>query len=339
MKNSINREGIYFDARWINSGGIGRFCQEVMQSKLINSFRMLNGDVSDALSLMDIFRISLITLNGGIFITPGYNSPLFGNDKAIITIHDLMHLKYTEYRTLKNIVYYQFLVKRVVRRAPVVFTGSHFTKSEISQWAGINSDKIIVLNYGVDHQIFNVHVVPFIHSRPYFLYIGNFKPHKNLTRLIRAFFYSGLYQHCDLLLSCSTTSNLSALVDELGLKDQVKFLNGIDEHLLPGYYKGALATVVVSLYEGFCLPILESMAVGTPVLTSNVTAMPETAGEAALFADPYSENHIAAQLTKLYQCPELRKKLSSAGLKRAKSFSWDHSRAVLDKTLFKIMGI
>jgi glycosyltransferase involved in cell wall biosynthesis len=148
---------------------------------------------------------------------------------------------------------------------------------------------------------------------------------------------SGLSKEVDLLLSCGTTPELSRLVVELGIANAVVFLDGIEESLLPRYYKGAIATVVASLYEGFCLPILESMAVGTPVITSNITAMSETAGGAALLVDPYDVNSIQQALRTIWQSDSLRSGLVEKGLLRAQEFSWDRSRALWDNALAPIL--
>ncbi|MCW8354474.1 glycosyltransferase family 4 protein [Marinomonas pontica] len=269
---------IFFDARWLKSGGIGRFCQEVMESNSFNDMEIIKGGLAEALTLRDIFSLTKITLLGSFFITPGYNAPIFGGKRCILTIHDLMHIKLAEYSGFKNLIYYNFIVKRVLKKTPLVFTVSEFTRGEICKWANIESDKVFVVGNGIDHDFFNENVLSITRERPYFFYVGNNKTHKNLDRLIRAFSNSKLDQHVDLLLSCSSTPELERVVDKLNLSKSIIFLSGIEESELPSYYKGALATLMVTLYEGFGLPILESMAVGTPVITSNITAMPEIAG-------------------------------------------------------------
>jgi glycosyltransferase involved in cell wall biosynthesis len=328
---------IEFDYRWFGNGGIGRFCEEIGKSNCVKKFNFLNGSLSEALSSKDLFLLSKITLGGSCFISPGYNCPFFSAGRAIVTIHDLMHLKFPEYSSLKNKIYYEFIVKRTIRSAPLVFTVSEFTRQEISEWADVPLEKISVVPNGVDHEFYHMAVEPMVRNRPYFLYVGNNKSHKNLQRLIQSFAMSGLSKEVDLLLSCGTTPELSRLVVELGIADAVVFLDGIEESLLPRYYKGAIATVVASLYEGFCLPILESMAVGTPVITSNITAMSETAGGAALLVDPYDVNSIQQALRTIWQSDSLRSGLVEKGLLRAQEFSWDRSRALWDNALAPIL--
>lgn len=329
---------MFFDARWLNSGGIGRFCSEIIKSDKIKNGKMISGNLSLALSPKDMFFLSKITMNNDLYISPGYNGPVFGTNKAIITVHDLMHLNFPDYFSLKNRVYYYFVVRRIIRNSPLVFTVSNFTREEICKWAKVDKDKIVVLYNGLDRQFYHENVEPIVREKPYFFYVGNNKPHKNLVRLIRSFYLSGLQDRCDLLLSCSITKEIEDIVAELDIQDSVIFLNGIEEEMLPRYYKGAIATTMVTLYEGFGLPIIESMAVGTPVITSNVTSMPEIAGDAAFLADPYSVDSIANGMKMVFEDADLRSDLSAKGLERAKDFSWDKTRQLFDEAVNKVIG-
>ena len=328
----------FFDIRWLGSGGIGRFCTELSHTKLIKNMDVINGSLSNVLSPKDMFFLSLITCRNAFFISPGYNGPLFGTNKAIITVHDLMHLNFPGYFGLKNRIYYSLVVRRIVRNSPLVFTVSNFTREEICKWAKVDKDKIVVLYNGLDRQFYHENVEPIVREKPYFFYVGNNKPHKNLVRLIRSFYLSDLQHRCDLLLSCSITKEIEDIVAELDIKDSVIFLNGIEEEMLPRYYKGAIATTMATLYEGFGLPIIESMAVGTPVITSNVTSMPEIAGDAALLVDPYSVDSIANGMKMVFEDSDLRSDLSAKGLERAKDFSWDKTRQLFDEAVNKVIG-
>jgi glycosyltransferase involved in cell wall biosynthesis len=328
---------LYFDSRWLKSGGIGRFCKEIMQAQSLNGCGLISGELSSALSAIDPIKLSRITLSGSYFVSPGYNCPFFSAGKAVVTLHDLMHLRFPEYSNAKNKLYYNYIVKQTVRNAPAVFTVSDFTRKEISAWANISINKITVVPNGVDHEFYHEAVLPIVRARPYFLYVGNNKSHKNLKRLVSAYASSGLSTEVDLLISCKPTPELSLLIAELDMTERVVFLCGVEESDLPSYYKGAVATVVVSLYEGFCLPILESMAVGTPVITSNVTAMPETAGGAAFLVDPYDINSIRDGLVDIWQQKLVRINLVELGLKRAQMFSWERSREIWDDALIPIL--
>jgi glycosyltransferase involved in cell wall biosynthesis len=156
------------------------------------------------------------------------------------------------------------------------------------------------------------------------------KPHKNLERLIEAFYLvrkSGL-DHLKLVLIGDDISKYSALrraVHQYQLHQYVRFLGYLPEETLAVMYRLAGVFVFPSLYEGFGLPPLEAMASGTPVVTSNVSSMPEVAGDAAVLVDPYEPQAIADGITKVLTDETLRADLRRKGLARAKQFSWEQS--------------
>jgi glycosyltransferase involved in cell wall biosynthesis len=121
------------------------------------------------------------------------------------------------------------------------------------------------------------------------------------------------------------TPALQAQAQALGITPQVKFLDYVTDEQLPVLLNQALALVLPSLWEGFGLPVLEAMACGTPVITSNRSSLPEVAGEAALLVDPTDEIAIAQHMHDLTQDTQLRQDLSTAGLKQASQFSWEHT--------------
>ncbi|WP_238529980.1 glycosyltransferase family 4 protein [Thermus parvatiensis] len=122
-------------------------------------------------------------------------------------------------------------------------------------------------------------------------------------------------------------------MQELGLEKHVVFAGTIPDELLPAYYRGALALILPSLYEGFGLPALEAMACGTPVVTSSVTSLPEVVGDAAVLVDPYDVESIAWGVRRVVEDSSLRKELRRKGLKRAKQFSWDKTAELTWKVL------
>ncbi|MFP8967017.1 glycosyltransferase family 4 protein [Pokkaliibacter sp. CJK22405] len=337
--SSEHKNNFYFDSRWVGEHGIGRFSFEIKKSKIANLSTNLLGNFSHIFSLLDPIKLSKITLlKRAYFISPSYNTPAFGVDRAIITIHDLMHIKFNNYKRIKNIIYYNILVKRTCRKSPLVFTVSNFTKDEIAKWANIPKNKIVTIYNGVDKS-FTPEAEPHKHNKPYLLYIGEKKPHKNLLRLINAYSRTISAEKIDLLISGTPNKELTALIEELKLTKKIHFTGFIEESMLPSYYKGALALLLPSLYEGFGLPIIEAMAVGTPVLTSNITAMPEVAGGAALLVDPYDIDSISKGIDRIISDHPLRNRLSFAGLERAKFFSWDKARNDWDNALNSALGL
>src|SRR5213075_1474545 len=160
------------------------------------------------------------------------------------------------------------------------------------------------------------------------LYAGNVKPHKNLERLIEAFFLvrkRGL-DHLKLVMIGDEISKYTALrraVHQNQLHKHVRFLGYLPEETLAVMYRLAGVFVFPSLYEGFGLPPLEAMASGTPVVTSNVSSLPEVAGGAAILVDPYDPSAIADGIERVLSDPALRQELRRKGLARAREFSWE----------------
>lgn len=324
-----------YDARWISNNGIGRFAKELATSEYLNGCNQLLGKSSNIFAVFDLISLSYKTkITGYFYISPGYNVPLCGHNKAIITIHDLMHIRF--YNSLKNNLYYQ-LVKSVCKKSPLIFTVSEYTKSEICEWASIHQDKVVVVPNGVNKN-YNFQVEPYISTNKYFLYVGAKKKHKNLERLIEAYSKSKSSKSHQLLITGNPDIGLLDLIANFGVTNRVIFTGFVPEEILPRYYKGAAALLMPSLYEGFGLPIVEAMAVGTPVLTSNVTAMPEVAGDAALLVDPYSIESIKAGIDKITNDNNLRNALINAGLKRAKLYDWEKSREIFSSALYQFLG-
>ena len=167
---------------------------------------------------------------------------------------------------------------------------------------------------------------------PFVLYAGNIKPHKNLERLIEAFHLirRGPLEHVKLLIIGDEISKLPALrraVHRHKLHKHVRFLGFVPDETLAILYRLAAVFVFPSLYEGFGLPPLEAMASGTPVVTSNLSSMPEVAGDAAVLVDPYDVDAIKDGIKRVLTDPELREDLVRKGLRRARHFSWERSVA------------
>lgn len=328
---------IKFDSRWKASHGIGRFASELLMDIDNESDDIVRGDFSSIFSPFDPVRLFWQCLIGGraYFLSPSYNCPAFWSKRSIITLHDLMHLNFSPYASLKNRVYYNWLVKKVCQNSPLVFTVSEFTKSEIVEWAGISSQKVVVVPNGVD-ECYHPQVRPHAEVEPYIFYIGARKQHKNIERMLEAFSMSRFSKSHLFLLSGREDDNIKQLAEKLGIYTRIKFAGFIPEEHLPSYYRGASALMFASLYEGFGLPIIEAMAVGTPVITSNITAMPEVASDAAVFVDPYSIKSIQRGLDSLLSDETLRVELSQKGIVRASQFNWQKSREIWQSALAKL---
>ena len=162
-------------------------------------------------------------------------------------------------------------------------------------------------------------------SPPYLLYLGRPDPYKNLSGLISAF-ANIADKDVHLAIAGSSDSRFTPLLkqqtEELGIAERVKWLNYLSYTELPLVISNALALVFPTFWEGFGLPVLEAMACGTPVITSNLASLPEITGDAALLIDPYNKVEITSAMDNVVRDPNLRSQLSKLGLQQAKKFSW-----------------
>lgn len=174
-------------------------------------------------------------------------------------------------------------------------------------------------------------------DRPYVFYVGNYKPHKNFSSLLSALTTAKTHCNVKLLATGVAPAEVQASIDRLGLGSSVEFLGHLTDAQLAEAYRGAAATVLPSEYEGFGLPVIESMACGTAVVCSNVTSLPEVAGGAAELVDPDSDS-IADGMLRVIDERDRREHLVALEEKRASEFSWHSTAArvqrVLDEMLY-----
>jgi len=310
---------ILFDARWLGTHGIGRFAAEVSTRC---GFEPLDVP-GKPLSLLDPLRIrrALSGHNGDHYFSPGYNPPLGKPCSFSFTIHDLMLLDLPQLRSAAKIGYFEWVVKPGIRNAAVVFTVSEYSRQRILDWSGAPPDKVVCVGNGVDSHYFP-EGTRWVHPRPYVLYVGNQRAHKNVEALIDAFAASTARKDFDLLLSGTFSDSVAERVRINRLEQHVHSLGMIPEENLPSLYRGAYTLVMPSKYEGFGLPLVEAMACGTPVLASDRTAIPEVCGEAALYFDPENLESMVGALDRLND-EALLSHLKSVGIQRAAAFRWD----------------
>jgi glycosyltransferase involved in cell wall biosynthesis len=216
--------------------------------------------------------------------------------------------------------------QKLAQMADIVVTTSKYSKAEIERLLGLKDEKVVVAYPGVGDQ-FMPEGLKYISTSPYFLFVGHLKPSKNIPRLLEAFaiFLAQTAQKYQLVLIGSRHNEdpeIKKTISQLKLESSVLLLGMVSSEELAKYYRGSLAFVSPALIEGFGLPILEALSCGTPVITSKVSSMPEIVSEAALLVDPENTQEIAQALSEISQNKKLAKKLSKAGIKRAKLFSW-----------------
>ncbi|MFC5626423.1 glycosyltransferase family 4 protein [Algoriphagus winogradskyi] len=318
----MNRQQkILIDSRWAGNTGIGRLYHEVMKLAPVEAncefvkSKMGLGSLLSPLMLGEEIKKS----NADVFYSPSFMPPAFSKTPFIFTVHDLMHLFY--YSKLHKI-YYEQVIARLAPKAKKIITVSHFSKKQLVEILGIPESLIQVIYNGVDNH-FLQNEEEYESARPYFLYVGNRRKNKNVPAMLTAFAKARIPNDFMFFLSGNEDPELEALINSLGIQKRVRFLGFIEEEDLPKLYKGAHATLFVSLMEGFGLPIIESMASGTPVLTSNTSSLPEVAGGAALCVDPEDVSAIQKGIEKLVNDENFYVECVVNGLKRAPEFSWE----------------
>jgi glycosyltransferase involved in cell wall biosynthesis len=253
--------------------------------------------------------------------------PLFSRKPTILTLHDLCHLRDPHLFTLTQRFWRIFIGAHSLRRAARVICVSEFTKNEAREILKIPEDKLRVVHSGIRPMAglqAKAHHASL--KEPYILFVGTLIPRKNVIRLIQAF-------------SCLKKENLKYKLIIAGRKGRVSraFWNeiqGLDLHeviftghvsdsQLAGLYKNASALVFPSLYEGFGFPALEAMTYGTPVVVSNVSALPEICGDAAYYVDPLEVEDLAQGIYQVLSDQDLRETLIQKGFERVKLFSWE----------------
>lgn len=301
---------------------------------------------------------------GGLPLLPGWRAAIDGCDifhgadaitprlrqPTVITIHDLTTHLFPQYHTRLNRLYLRWALPVMARRSAAIIADSHATKRDIVAQLGVSPNKITVVHLGVDGAVFAPQPAatagPALTQvgvrRPYLLAVGTLEPRKNLATLLRA--YATLPASTPPLVLVGGLGwgddSLATAIDALNLRGRVQMTGYIADELLPALYSQAEVFVYPSIYEGFGLPVLEAMACGAPVITSNVSSLPEVAGDAALLVDPHDVGKLAAAIQTLLEAPGQRQRRQEAGLVRARAFSWARCafdtvnvyRAVLEQT-------
>lgn len=322
---------IYADQRWIGPHGIGRFAAHVLPELNYHPVSLTSNPAAPLDSLRLARALSTISPND-LFFSPGYNSPLFCKSPFIFCVHDLSHIYCPENSSPLIRLYYATIMKRACGRALKIITVSEFTRGQIVEWSGVPRDKVVNVRCGVGpeyHPGDDTYGLPF----PYLLSTSNRKPHKNEFRVVQAFARARLAADVRLVFTGKPTPELSACAERHGVTSSVHFLGPVPDSKMPPLYRGAHAVIFPSLYEGFGLPPLEAMACGIPVVTSNITAMPEVAGDAALLVDPTSVEEIADAINRIVSDTSLRRQLRERGLIRAAKFPWSNTAAMVREVI------
>ncbi len=366
---------IAIDARKLHDFGIGTYIRNILvglarldrQTEYIVLCRPEDADIVGELaanfrpvietarpySIGEQIRIplTLVRERAHLLHEPHYVLPPATRCRTVVTIHDCIHLMFPQYLPGALAHFYaRASMWSAVRKSDRILTVSEASKRDILRFFDISPDKVEVISNVIDERFLappDEERMDLIRQRyqldhPFLLYVGNVKPHKNLERLIDAFGRvraSGL-DELRLVIIGDELSRYPALrqaVHRHRLDKHVRFLGFQPHDRLVAFYRLARAFVFPSLYEGFGLPPLEAMACGTPVVTSNVSSLPEVAGGAALLVDPYDPASIADGICRAVSDETLRQQLTGRGLARAREFSWTESVSAVHRIYMEVL--
>jgi len=314
--------GVLCDGRWIGPHGIGRFASEVL-SRLPGADILESGKTHFLTPFDPLWSsIQIAKRRPRVYFTPGFNPPAVSVCPFVMTIHDLIHLKISGEGGGFKRLYYEKFLKPALLRAFRVLTVSEFSRNELLEWSGLSPDRVIVTGNGVGPE-FAPEGPRWDPGYPYFLYVGNHKPHKNLDMLLTAFSQARLPTPFRLVMTGTPDPVMIGRLGRLNHGNKVVFQGLIGEKNLPSVYRGAKALLFPSFYEGFGLPVLEAMSCGVPVIASRIPAVEEVAGDAAFLVHPEQIEDWKRGMEKVAEDREFQKTLGTRGRERAGLFSWE----------------
>jgi glycosyltransferase involved in cell wall biosynthesis len=259
--------------------------------------------------------------------------PHTGTVPTVLTLQDMQHREHPEWFSRSELLFRRLAYDAAAQRAGHVITATRHARGQIVERLGIEPDRIEVIPHGIDHARFSPsptpgdaeRLSPLDLPRRFLLYPANMWPHKNHDRLIEALARTD-DREVRLVLTGQDYGRLGALLDRarrLGVDARVTHLGHVAADVIPALYRRATGMVFPSLFEGFGIPVIEAMACGCPVASSDRSALPEVVNGAGLLFDPTDIDEIAAALGKLIAHGAGREGLVQAGTKRAAEFTWD----------------
>jgi glycosyltransferase involved in cell wall biosynthesis len=281
--------------------------------------------------------VELLRFNLDLLHSTDFIPPLYSRVKSVITVHDLAFLHYPHFLTTESAAYYGMIDRAVVRADHIIVPSEH-TKQDLIGQMGVATDKVSVI-YEAANPSFGP--LPIEETRraitakygipqTYVLFVGTIEPRKNVTGLLQAFACVrdkyGLRDDTGLVIAGGKGwlyEETLETVKTLGLEACTFFLGRVADEDLHQLYVGARCHAHLAYYEGFGLPPLEAMACGTPTIVSNVSSLPEVAGDAALLVNPRDTEEIAVAMHRLLTDDDLYAELRQKGLQRAQIFSWE----------------
>ncbi len=306
-----------------------------------NTKKVLVNSKHYSLSEQTSFFIKLWKEKLDIMHFPHFNVPILYAQPFTVTIHDLTLSLFPGQKMTKwyHRLAYNWTIKNAVKRSERIVAVSENTKIDIVEHLKISPKKIQTIYNGISPDFKLIHDAKILQptlkkykiTKPFLLYTGVWRGHKNLVRLIKAFKIVKDQENIDLQLVMTGKPDphypeVLKEIEKLGLENEVIRVGFVSEKELVHLFNAALFYVFPSLYEGFGLPPLESMACGSPVVCSESSCLPEICGEDnAIFFDPENVEELAQKITDLYKDPKLQSELVANGIAHAKKFAWEKS--------------
>ncbi|MBV8202533.1 MAG: glycosyltransferase family 4 protein [Acidobacteria bacterium] len=268
-----------------------------------------------------------------------YVLPAALTSRVVVTIHDIIHLLYPEFLPSRlAFLYARRMIHRSLTRGDRIIAVSQNTRADLMQQFAVDGRKIEVIYNGVAdvfrRRLPDAEIERSLHSlgisRPYLLFVGNPKPHKNLDTVVQAYARARRLAQFDAPLVCvgartGSEFKIRQRAEHLGMGDHVRLLGHVAQEVLPAVYQGATLFLYPTLYEGFGLPVIEAMASGVAVITSNTSALKEVAQGYAHLVDPLDIPAMAKAIAQCMSDSDHRAALARLGLRRAQDFRWERT--------------
>lgn len=294
---------------------------------------------------------ALRKLKPDVFFSPDTYLSLRAKTPTVLTVHDIAYAHYPEQIPKLARQYYAHFIPKYVQQAKRVITVSNFVREDVLRHIPTDPAKIQAVHNACravfkplsDTEVRQIRD-QYTAGEPYFVYVGAMHPRKNVHRLIQAFdaFKQQSTAPHKLVLAgrfAWQSGPIRSAYEAAVYKDDIVLTGYLEQTQLPRVVGAASALVYLSVFEGFGLPLVEAMACDVPVLTSNVTSLPEVAGEAALLVDPHKVEEIRSAMQQLAEDAVLRERLIQAGRRRRQDFSWDRAAEAVYKVLREVAGV
>jgi glycosyltransferase involved in cell wall biosynthesis len=295
-----------------------------------HALRLLRGPRSRAVWTQVRLPLHLLGNKYDLLHMPAPKFPAVCPCPSLVTVHDLAMFKFPEWFQPVQRKRLAFYMSQAVRRATHLVADSHSTKRDVIELFGRKDSEVDVVHLGADLATFRPGVEPARRAAPYILSVGTLQPRKNYVMLIRAFkrLCERWREPIELVLAGARGwlwEPIEAEARKPPFAERVQLLHYVSDEKLPGLYAGATLFVMPSLYEGFGIPLVEAMASGAPVITSNVSSLPEVVGDAGPLLDPSDIELWAETMRALLADAQRRKQMHERGLARALEFTWQRT--------------